>query len=84
MRRSHSRSRISGLTANPEATLAELFRLYVGKDKDEGIVDGRDDEAVWGELVKLTTPDTIRALRPHNLRSSHYEQGFDRSWKNGT
>ncbi len=28
---------ISGLTANPEATLAELFRLYVGKDKDEGI-----------------------------------------------
>jgi hypothetical protein len=75
---------ISGLTANPEATLAELFRLYVGKDKDEGIVEGRDDEAVWGELVKLTTPDVIRALRHHKLRSSHYEQGFDRSWKNGT
>jgi hypothetical protein len=74
---------ISGLTANPEATLAELFRLYVGKDDDEGIVEGRDDETVWRELVKLTTPQVVQLLTRHTLRSAHYEQVFERSWKNG-
>lgn len=74
---------ISGLTSNPEATLAELFRLYVGRDDDEGIVEGRDDETVWRELVKLTSPEVVHALTRHSLRSSHYEQVFERSWKNG-
>lgn len=71
------------MTANPEATLAELFSLYVGKDDDEGIVEGRDDETVWRELVKLTTPQIVHALTRHTLRSSHYDQVFERSWKNG-
>jgi hypothetical protein len=74
---------ISGVTANPEATLAELFHMYVGKDDDEGIVEGRDDETVWREFVKLTTPEVVHALTRHTLRSSHYEQVFERSWKNG-
>jgi hypothetical protein len=74
---------ISGVTANPEATLADLFRTYVGREDDEGIVEGRDDETVWRELVKIARPEIVHALTRHTLRSSHYEQVFERSWKNG-
>jgi hypothetical protein len=35
---------ISGITANPEATLAELFRLYGGEAEGEEVQVGRDDE----------------------------------------
>ncbi len=74
---------VSGITAQPEETLAHLFRLYVSKAPDEGAVEGRDDEAVWRSVVKLATPEIVRALTRHSLRSAHYEQVFERSWKNG-
>jgi hypothetical protein len=74
---------ISGVTANPEATLAELFRLYGGETDDEEALVGRDDETVWNVLVRLAQPELVHALTRHTIRSSHYEQIFERSWRNG-
>jgi hypothetical protein len=74
---------ISGITANPEATLAELFRLYGGQTEDEEVQLGRDDETVWNVLVQIAEPMLVHALTPHTIRSSHYEQTFERCWRNG-
>ena len=74
---------ISGITANPEATLAELFRLYGGEAEGEEVQVGRDDETVWNVLVRLAQPELVHALTRHTIRSSHYEQIFERSWRNG-
>lgn len=74
---------ISGITANAEAALAELSRLYVGKYDDEGDVDSRNEAMVWQTVVRLATPEIVRALTKHTLRSAHYEQDFEHSWKNG-
>jgi len=74
---------ISGIAANAEASLAELFRLYVGRYDEEGEVESRNEAMVWNTVVKLATPEVVRALTKHTLRSAHYEQDFDHSWRNG-
>jgi hypothetical protein len=74
---------ISGITASAEATLADLFRLYVGKYDEQSEVESRNEAMVWQTVVRLATPDVVRALTRHTLRSSHYEQDFEHAWRNG-
>lgn len=73
---------ISGVTANPENTLAELFRVYVAKEEEERD-EGRNDADVWDGLVKIASPVLVHSLQTRKLRSARYEQTFDKSWKNG-
>lgn len=74
---------LSGITANPETTLEELFRLYVDKGDEEEVSEGRGDDMIWREFVRIAPPELVHSLTRHILRSSHYEQVFERSWKNG-
>lgn len=74
---------ISGITANAEATLTELSRLYVGQYDEQGEAESRNEAMVWQTVVRLATPEALHALTRHTLRSSHYEQEFEHAWRNG-
>jgi hypothetical protein len=74
----------SGLTAEAEATLDQLYRRFVLANDRQGIVHRRQEEDVWRhfsreleqrQVLKHFTPKTIA------VRDDHLE--FKHAWKNG-
>jgi hypothetical protein len=77
---------ISGVTSDPQRTLAELFEVYAARQQtDEARRPSRDDGDVWKQFAQLLNePALVRRLQQrHVLRARHYEFTFDNAWKNG-
>jgi hypothetical protein len=76
---------ISGITADPERTLAELFTVYAGAALPKEDRASRDDGDVWRDFAARRLPSTLllKKLQRHVLRAPHYELPFDNAWKNG-
>lgn len=77
---------ISGITADPQKTLEELFEVYAGRHQsDEPKRPSRDDGDVWKHFAELLNePSLVRRLQQrHVLRAPHYEFTFENAWKNG-
>ena len=77
---------ISGVTADPERTLAELFTVYAGSALPKEERASRDDGDVWRDFAarRLTNTSLLKKLQRHVLHAPHYELPFDNAWKNGT
>jgi Protein of unknown function (DUF3037) len=77
---------ISGVTADPERTLAELFTIYVASVLPKEEHATRDDGDVWRDFAVTRLPNTslLKKLQRHVLYAPHYELPFDNAWKNGT
>ncbi len=76
---------LSGITADPERTLRELFERYVvGGEASERRVS-RADADVWRDITPaLAARGVLDRLRTHVLRGRHrYEETFDHAWRNG-
>jgi hypothetical protein len=75
---------ITGVTADPGRTLAELFERYVAaRDVVEQRVR-RPDEDVWRSVSsRLNVKNVIGRLEPHTVRGRRYELDFPHAWKNG-
>jgi hypothetical protein len=77
---------ISGITSDPQRTLAELCQRYAGRFlPSESERSARDDEEIWRGFVNIFPDDLIsRKLVSHTIRAPHYELEFPHAWKNGT
>lgn len=76
---------ISGVTADPERTLAELFTVYAGSTLLKEERASRDDGDVWRDFAaRRLTNTSLKKLQRHVLHAPHYELPFDNAWKNGT
>lgn len=76
---------ISGLTADAQRTLVELFELYVSGGRQDEPRRTRDDADVWRTVAQhLVDPALVRRVgKPVVVRSAHLEQRFEQSWQNG-
>ncbi len=76
---------LSGLTADPERTLGELFERYVVRGEPAERRQSRADADVWrGIAPVLAERGVLARLHQHVLRGRHhYEERFDYAWKNG-
>ncbi len=77
---------VSGVSADPERTLAELFTIYAGAALPKEERASRDDGDVWRDFAarRLTNTSLLKKLQRHVLHAPHYELPFDNAWKNGT
>jgi len=77
---------ISGVTADAERTVSELFSTYAGSALGREERASRDDGDVWRDFAatRLANPGVLRRLQRHVLRAPHYDLSFDNAWKNGT
>ena len=75
---------ITGVTADPARTLAELFERYVAsRDAVERRVR-RPDEDVWRSVSsRLDAKNVTSRLEAHTVRGRRYELHFLHAWKNG-
>lgn len=73
-----------GLSADPSATLNQLFERFVRHhDRQLGSVR-RDDEKVWRNFSKaLEQRNVLRHFVPHTFIAKDDEIQFERAWKNG-
>jgi hypothetical protein len=75
---------ISGVTADPERTLNELFERYVAvRDVEERRVSRPDDEIWRGLSAVLRAKNVLHRLEPHVVRGRRHEEHFEHAWKNG-
>jgi hypothetical protein len=75
---------ISGITGDPEMTLAELFDRHVGRFAEKPARSSRDDDSVWREFTSRFHDERILLhLKPYKLKTEHYEHQFEHAWKNG-
>lgn len=76
---------ITGVTADPERTLAELFLTYAGSTLAGEERASRDDGDVWRDFAttRLANSSLLKQLQRHVVRSPHYDLSFDNAWKNG-
>ncbi len=73
---------ISGITADPQRTLDELFRQYV-VDKRVGKRPRRADDAVWRTFAKSVPPDVRLYLKDRVLEAHNVQLRLDHAWQNG-
>lgn len=74
----------SGLTSDPELTLATLFGRFVAKYDRKVRSSARDDAHVWRPVHDLLVArDIADRLRPKALSSPVAQVEFDHAWKNG-
>jgi hypothetical protein len=76
---------LTGITADPERTLNELFERYVAvRDADETRIR-RDDAAVWRSVsTPLKAKNVLDRLQNHTIVGPHDHQiHFEHAWKNG-
>ena len=76
---------ISGITADPERTLAELFARYVGHYDESSERISRGDEDVWRSVAVRVSPKLLGRLRPRTLvdpDSPTFRLEFRHTWKN--
>lgn len=75
---------ITGLTADPARTLAELFERYVAVGDTVEQRVRRPDEDVWRSVSsRLDAKNVISRLEAHTVRGRRYELHFPHAWKNG-
>lgn len=77
---------MSGITADPERTLSQLFVRFVPSVSEQGssVRPRRDDEAVWQAVSKpLKERGLLNLLVARQLKGSHYDERFEHAWKNG-
>lgn len=73
----------AGLTADPEATLRQLYDRYVEKYTGRVQYPSRDDEEVWTVFKKpLEEKQVTPWLRPKKITAPDYEYEFKRARKN--
>lgn len=76
---------ITGITANAERTLSELFERYVAvRDPAEKRI-ARDDNAVWrGVSEHLKAKNVLDRLQPRTIQGPHnFKVHFEHAWQNG-
>lgn len=75
---------MSGVTADPERTLNELFERYVGQREERPERVTRNEHEIWRAFAKrLADPTLLKKLHPRVVKVRHYEWEFRHSWKNG-
>lgn len=76
---------ITGIAADAERTLGELFMTYAGSTLAREERASRDDGDVWRDFAtaRLGSSGLLRRLQRHVLHAPHYELSFDNAWKNG-
>jgi hypothetical protein len=75
---------ISGVSEDPEVTLAELFDRYVGRFAEKPARASRDDDSVWRTFTRRFSDERVLLhLQPYKLKVEHYEHQFEHAWKNG-
>jgi hypothetical protein len=74
----------SGLTADPERTLARLYARFVTQYDAAAAGQALDDTAVWRPVQDLLAARRIAdRLQPKVIRSSVGSVAFEHAWKNG-
>ncbi len=74
---------ITGVTADPERTLEELFVRYVVSRAKAPARESRADHQVWTGIASvLRRHGVLGRLQPRTLKGKHYEEQFDAAWKN--
>lgn len=76
---------ITGITANAERTLSELFERYVAvRDPAEKRI-ARDDNAVWrGVSEHLKAKNVLDRMQPRTVQGPHnFKVHFEHAWQNG-
>jgi hypothetical protein len=74
----------SGLTRDPEQTLASLYGRFVARYDDAAGTAMRDDAAVWRPVHQLLVArEIVDRLGPKTIHSSVEQVDFEHAWKNG-
>lgn len=76
---------ITGVTADAQRTMAELFALYVGAGLGREERASRGDGDVWRDFAvnRLQAPQLVARLQRRVVEAPHYQLAFDHAWKNG-
>jgi hypothetical protein len=75
---------IGGITADPAATLCELFGRLVGRYAESAPRMARDDKDIWQKLVeKFPDRSYVRRLERRVIRGPHLTLDLTHAWKNG-
>jgi hypothetical protein len=75
---------ISGITSDPQRTLAELFERFVGREPDKRERLARSGEDVWKAFAaRIEDQDLLKQLQTHLVRTDRFEWEFRHAWKNG-
>ena len=74
----------SGLTADPETTLDQLYRRFVLANERQGAVQRRQEEDVWRHFSReLQQRQVLKHFAPKTISVRDDQLEFKHSWKNG-
>ena len=73
----------SGLTADPQRTIEELFERYVERYAQRREIVARDDQDIWKTFRgPLEQKRVVKYLHPHQIIARDYDHEFEHAWKN--
>jgi hypothetical protein len=73
-----------GVTANPAATLEQLYTRMVEKYEQRAQLPSRLDDDVWKVFRKeLETKQVLAKMQPKRIVAKDYDYEFEHAWKNG-
>lgn len=77
---------VRGLTADPEATLDQLYEQFVGRSQPpQPERPRREDNDVWTAFAKdIGVPRLLTHITPFTMEVPHLTFQFERAWKNTT
>ena len=74
---------VTGVTANPDRTLRELFERYVSAPAETPSREARPDDQILKSVASvLRRYELTRHLHTRILTAPHIEQEFDLAWRN--